>query len=64
MCGEVADASASAGLGGVMLESADWLGGLRDRTLVAEPQQKEQVDSAVDAMIEKVKRNVFKYHGL
>ena len=64
MCGEVTDESASAGLGGVMLESIDWFGGLRDRTLVSEPQQKEQVDSAVDATIEKVKRNVFKYHGL
>jgi len=52
------------GLGGVMLETTDWQGGLRDRTLSVSAQQRNAVTSALETTIEKVKANVFAYHGL
>lgn len=64
MSGENVDESMSMGLGGVMLESTDWAGGLRDRVLVVEDRRKEEVDAALAATIDLVRKNVFKYHGL
>jgi acetoin utilization protein AcuC len=52
------------GLGGVLVETADWLGGLRDRPMVPTAQQRAAVDAAIDATIEKVKANLFARHGL
>jgi acetoin utilization protein AcuC len=52
------------GAGGVMLESTDWQGGLRDRALVVSQSQRETVVSAVEATIETVKANIFPIHGL
>ena len=52
------------GLGGVMLESTDWQGGLRDRELVVTSQQRDLVLPAVEATIKAVKDNVFALHGL
>jgi acetoin utilization protein AcuC len=54
----------SLGLGGVMMETTDWLGGLRDRAVIPSSRQRAQVDAAIDAMIENVKKYVFPYHGL
>ncbi len=54
----------SIGAGGVMLESTDWQGGLRDRELVISSQQRDMVEPQVEAMIESVKANVFSLHGL
>ena len=54
----------AAGLGGVMLETTEWMGGLRDRAIVPASRQRNEVESAVDSVIEKVKANVFPYHGL
>ena len=51
-------------LGGVMLESTDWRGGLRDRALVTSREQHEAVDPAVDRVIEDVRAHVFPLHGL
>ncbi len=63
-CGEQDNRDMSLGLGGVMLESTDWLAGLRDRELIPDAQQRENVEPAVNATIEKVKANVFGLHGL
>ena len=52
------------GVGGVMLESTDWQGGLRDRTLAVSSQQHDIVMPVVEATIEMVKANVFAFHGL
>ena len=52
------------GLGGVMLESTDWMGGLQDRELVVTKEQKELVDPVVKKTIQKVKDLVFPYHGI
>jgi acetoin utilization protein AcuC len=51
-------------VGGVMLESTDWQGGLRDRILVVSQTQRETVVPAVEATIEIIKAKVFPIHGL
>lgn len=52
------------GVGGIMLETTDWVGRLRDRILPTEAAQREFVDSAIEATIEAVKNSVFNIHGL
>jgi len=52
------------GMGGVMMESTEWQGGLRDRDQVIDAGQREMVDAVVARFIEEVKSNVFVYHGL
>ena len=52
------------GLGGVLLETTEWLGGLKDRRLVPDARQRTEVDAGVEAAVEKVKKKVFPYHGL
>jgi len=54
----------SLGLGGVMLQSEEWAGGLRDRVLPVAEKQRRSIDSAIQETITTVKRNVFEYHGL
>ena len=64
LCGADDGHDMSIGAGGVMLESTDWQGGLRDRELVINTQQREMVTPAVEAVIRTVKANVFPIHGL
>ena len=54
----------SIGLGGVMLESTDWYGGLRDRRLVLSKEEQDVVTKELNATIETVKKNVFGFHNL
>jgi acetoin utilization protein AcuC len=61
LCGDDTDNSA---VGGVMLQSTDWQGGLRDRTLVISDQQRDAVMPAVEATIDAIKLMVFPIHGL
>jgi acetoin utilization protein AcuC len=64
-CGETQSSDEmSFGLGGVMLETTDWRGGLRDRVLVTAENQRAEIDAVVNATIEKVKATVFPLHGL
>jgi acetoin utilization protein AcuC len=51
-------------VGGVMLGSTEWQGGLRDRELVVGRAQREMVSPAVERTIEAVKATVFPIHGL
>jgi acetoin utilization protein AcuC len=51
-------------LGGVMLGSTDWQGGLRDRTLAVSSQQREAVMPAIENTIKIIKAIVFPIHGL
>ncbi len=53
-----------AAVGGVMLESTDWQGGLRDREIPVTSEQRETVLPALEASIETLKTNVFPIHGL
>jgi acetoin utilization protein AcuC len=55
---------ANIGMGGVMLESTDWSGGLRDRQLSVTHQQRQEVLPVVEAVVNAVKTNVFPIHGL
>ena len=64
LCGADTDHLSSSALGGVMLESTDWQGGLRDRALVVSDQQREAVMPAIEATIESIKASVFPLHGL
>jgi len=59
-----ADAYENIGLGGVMLESTDWQGGLRDRTLAVTKQQKKSVEPVIEATIEKIKKTIFPIHNI
>jgi len=60
----VHDEDFAAGLGGVMMESTDWQGGLRDRALPVTDQQKQAVLPALQHSIDTIKAKVFPLHGL
>ena len=51
-------------VGGVMLESTDWQGGLRDRAFVVSQSQREMVVPVVEATIEAIKTKIFPIHKL
>ncbi len=52
------------GLGGVMLENTDWLGGLRDRTLLSDGGRRGPIDDEVRRVVAAVQRTIFPIHGL
>jgi acetoin utilization protein AcuC len=64
LCGEDDADDFATGLGGVMLESTEWQGGLRDRVLVADDRQRAIVEPAIDESIRRVRENLFPLHGL
>lgn len=64
LCGEAPQPDITAGMGGVMLDSTEWRGGLRDQPLRPDQKQCATVDAMVDEVIEEVKANVFPCHGL
>lgn len=64
LCGADSGNADNPPLGGVMLESTDWQGGLRDRVLAVSSQQRELVLPAIEATIEAIKTNIFPIHGL
>ncbi|MGQ9590068.1 MAG: acetoin utilization protein AcuC [Planctomycetota bacterium] len=65
LCGELAASDdMSLGLGGVLLETTDWRGGLRDRILVPDARRREEIEPAIDETIAAVQRIVFPHHGL
>ncbi|MCX6868942.1 MAG: acetoin utilization protein AcuC [Verrucomicrobia bacterium] len=62
-CGEE-EHDFSAGMGGCMLASAEWIGGLRDPALAVTPEQRRTVEPELLATIASVANNIFPYHGL
>jgi acetoin utilization protein AcuC len=65
MIGEHDDMEAmNFGLGGVMLESTDWMGGFQDRELPVTDEQKHTVDPEVQQTINKVRELIFPIHGI
>ena len=52
------------GMGGCMLASSEWVGGLRDHALAVMAEQRQAVEPELRASIESVIRHVFPYHGL
>lgn len=64
LCGEDDPSDAAHGLGGVFLESTEWSGGLRDRTVPPDAVHRRQIDEAVDTTIRRIQELVFPLHGL
>jgi len=65
LVGEAGDTDdLSIGMGGVMLESLDWKGGLRDRILAPDDALRRAIVPALDAVIEKITRDVLPLIGL
>jgi acetoin utilization protein AcuC len=63
-CGENDECDFGLGMGGVMLASTEWAGGLRDRTLAVSAEQRRAVEPELRTTIETVINNVFRLHGL
>jgi len=63
-CGADAGQHLDQAIGGVLLESTEWQGGLRDRALAVSESQRQTVVPAVQATIEAIKSTVFPIHGL
>jgi acetoin utilization protein AcuC len=63
-CQEHDEHDVSLGLGGVMLGSTEWAGGLRDRDLPIVAEQRQAVEPELRANIDTVIRNIFRHHGL
>jgi hypothetical protein len=54
MCGQDNRADLSLGIGGTMLQSTEWSGGLRDRILVLDQTHCQAIDTAIDATIQQL----------
>ncbi len=59
-----AGADMNPALGGVMLQSTEWQGGLRDRELPVPDDQRKTVERALRATADVIKAKVFPIHGL
>ncbi len=65
LCGEHQDAhDLMLGVGGVMLENTDWMGGLRDRSMLAHGGVRDTIDTEIDRVTEAIQKTVFPLHGL
>jgi acetoin utilization protein AcuC len=64
LCGADGGQYAGPAVGGVMLQTTDWQGGLRDRALAVGQQQRRSVELAIDSTIKAVKAKVFPIHRL
>ena len=62
--GESEEDAFSLGLGGVMLGSSEWAGGLRDRVRHVSPEQRARVEAELDDTIQRVRANQFPQHGI
>lgn len=62
--GEEEEPDGSAGLGGVLLGSSEWAGGLRDPVRPVSAEQRAAVEPELRQSIAAVIRQVFPYHGL
>lgn len=51
-------------IGGILLESTEWQGGLRDREIAVSEAQREKVIPAIDSTIKQIKTNIYPIHGL
>jgi len=63
-CGGNDEYDFALGMGGVMLASTEWAGGLRDRALAISAEQRNAVEPELRSTIETVINNVFPLHGL
>lgn len=52
------------GLGGTLLQSTEWAGGLRDRTLATDDSFCREVDAAIDKTTRYLRHHIFPLHGM
>jgi acetoin utilization protein AcuC len=64
LCGAHAEPDKNPAVGGVMLGSTEWQGGLQDRALAVSQAQCETILPAIQKIIETIKATVFPIHGL
>jgi acetoin utilization protein AcuC len=64
LCGAEDGHDMNIGMGGVMMESSEWQGGLKDRELIPSQHQVTEVKPKVEAVIDKVKQTIFPIHGI
>jgi acetoin utilization protein AcuC len=62
--GEGDDDAQSMGLGGVMLGSSEWAGGLRDQHRPVSAEQRAAVDTELNATLDYIAANLFPHHGI
>jgi acetoin utilization protein AcuC len=63
-CGADRGAGLDHAVGGVLLETTEWQGGLRDRALAVTEQQKNTVEPAIETVVQKIKKTIFPIHGI
>ena len=63
-CGGNEECDFGMGMGGVMLASTEWAGGLRDRTLAVTPEQRRAVEPELQTTIKNITSHVFRLHGI
>ena len=64
MCGQSEDLGSDFGMGGVMLQSTEWAGGLRDRVLAVDEEHCQAVDTALGATMHYLIQHVFPCHKI
>jgi acetoin utilization protein AcuC len=64
LCGADSELDANMLLGGIMLQTTEWQGGLRDRVLPVNSQQRDAVMPALTATLDTLKSTLFPIHGL
>lgn len=64
LCGADSELDANMLMGGIMLQTTEWQGGLRDRTLHIIAQQRDSVLPALNSTLETLKSSLFPLHGL
>lgn len=65
LCGDQEHHDAlSFGMGGMMLETTEWSGGLRDRELISDAGRRGAVDADIDATLDRIRSTVFPIHGV
>jgi acetoin utilization protein AcuC len=62
--GEGDEDAFSLGLGGVMLGSSEWAGGLRDHVRHVSPEQRASVETELQGTIQRIESHLFSQHGL
>jgi len=63
-CGDDSGDVATHSLGGVMMQTTEWLGGLRDRQITITDTQRSSIMHALNTTTEKLKKLVFPIHKL
>ncbi len=64
LCGADSELDANMLMGGIMLQTTEWQGGLRDRELPVNAQQRDAVMPALTATLNTLKSTLFPIHGL